>query len=58
MSEHMIEIIVEKRFNALDARFMAGEVTQATYDREAEAITLWADLHSLAAFERSISEVV
>ena len=32
MTEEMVEQVIEKRMDRLDARFLKGEVTQAEYD--------------------------
>jgi len=54
MTEQQIERTVERRLDTLDARLMAGEITQDEYERESQAIGLWADLHYQASFERSL----
>jgi hypothetical protein len=41
--ENMIEIKVEKWTDRVDARFMAGKLTQSEYDTEIKAISDWAD---------------
>lgn len=43
MTEEAIEARVERLFNALDRGLMAGKLTQAEYDHEAQVITAWAD---------------
>lgn len=43
MTEDMIERIVERRFDSLDARLMRGELHQAEYDQLAKEIAQWAD---------------
>ena len=43
MTEEQIERAVEARFNALDRGLMAGRLTQAEYDHEADMVTEWAD---------------
>ena len=43
MTEEAIEARVERLFNAIDRGLMAGRLTQAEYDHEAQAITAWAD---------------
>jgi hypothetical protein len=42
-TEDLIEREVEKRFDALDARLMAGELSQAEYDDLSRQIDEWAD---------------
>src|SRR4029077_12030554 len=43
MTEDQIERTVERKFNSLDAKFMAGAMTQAEYDLAASEINKWAD---------------
>lgn len=42
MSEEQIERRVERRVDALDARFMAGLLSQSEYDAEMARIHKWA----------------
>lgn len=42
MNEHQIESIVEHNTNGLDARLMAGKLTQAEYDAEIKKLDRWA----------------
>lgn len=43
MTEEQIERAVERKVNALDARFMNSAMTQAEYDELSAAIAQWAD---------------
>lgn len=43
MTEEQIEREVEWSFNRLDRQLMAGKLTQAEYDHEANVISQWAD---------------
>jgi hypothetical protein len=42
-TEDLIEREVEKRFDALDARLMAGGLSQAEYDDLSRQIDEWSD---------------
>lgn len=42
-SEEQIERMVERRFDALDARLMKGELSQVEYDRLSREISVSAD---------------
>ena len=46
MTEEQIERSVERKFDSLDRRLMAGTLTQEEYNREAERIRRWADKES------------
>ena len=43
MTEEQIERAVERKFDALDARLMAGSLSQEEYDKASAGITAWAD---------------
>jgi hypothetical protein len=43
MTEDQIERAVERKVDSLDARFMAGTMTQSEYDAAMKAISAWAD---------------
>lgn len=43
MTEDQIECRVSRKVDALDARFMAGKMTQEEYDAAQKAISEWAD---------------
>lgn len=43
MTEDQIERRVERMFDALDARLMRGDLTQAAYDAEAAKVSAWAE---------------
>ena len=43
MTENQIERQVARLFDVLDRGLMAGRLTQAEYDHEADVITAWAD---------------
>ncbi len=43
MTEEQIEHAVERKFDGLDARLMAGTLTQEEYDKESAKISAWAD---------------
>ena len=43
MTEDQIERHVERRTDTLDARLMAGSLTQAEYDAEQRALNQWAE---------------
>jgi hypothetical protein len=42
MTEDQVERAVERMFDALDARLMAGKLSQAEYDAEGMKIARWA----------------
>lgn len=42
MTEDQIEREVERQFDRLDARLMAGKLSQVEYDRKSRAIDEWA----------------
>ena len=42
-TEDQIERSVERKFNSIDRRLMAGELTQEEYDAEAIRIRKWAE---------------
>jgi uncharacterized membrane protein len=46
MTKDHIERIAERLIDMLDARFMAGKITQAQYDAEMRQISQWADSES------------
>lgn len=58
MTNTHLDTVAAKRFDTLDRRLDAGEISQAVYDREIEAVRLWIAMHDLAAFERQITEAV
>lgn len=41
--ENRIELQVERKMDRLDARLMAGTLTQLEYDAEVKKLNLWAD---------------
>jgi hypothetical protein len=41
MTEDQIERIAERKMDALDKRFMAGELSQAEYDKAVKALDQW-----------------
>lgn len=43
MTEEQIECSVERKFDSLDRRLMAGKLTQEEYDRAADDIHRWAE---------------
>lgn len=43
MTEHEIELKVERMVDRLDARFMRGDMTQAEYDAKMREINQWAE---------------
>jgi hypothetical protein len=43
MTEYQIELTVEKRIDALDARYMAGELTERAYKTAIAAVDEWAN---------------
>lgn len=42
LSQEQIERKVERSMNSLDARLMAGKLSQAEYDREVSILDKWA----------------
>ena len=48
MSEDQIERAVERRVDAIDARFMRGEMTQAEYNAAMREVDAWADAQHAA----------
>lgn len=43
MTEDQIERTVERVMDALDARFLKGEISEEQYSSEIEALDLWAE---------------
>lgn len=43
MTEDQIERMVERKFDALDSRYMRGELPKAAYEAESKAIDAWAE---------------
>jgi hypothetical protein len=43
MTEDQIECAVERKIDAIDARYMASKMTQAEYDAAIKAVNDWAD---------------
>lgn len=43
MTEDQIERTVERKFDALDARYMRGELSTPAYEAESKAIDAWAE---------------
>lgn len=43
MTEDQIEIIVERKTDALDSALMAGRITQSEYDSRMKELSQWAD---------------
>lgn len=44
MSEDQIERMVQYRFDRLDARFIAGKMTEIEYRESVKAIDRWAEI--------------
>lgn len=44
MTEDAIERMVEQRFNRLDARFLAGKMTEIEYRESVAAIDRWSQI--------------
>ena len=51
MTEEQIERGVERKFDRLDRRFIAGPMSQAEYDAESAAIGKWADEQTVTVGE-------
>lgn len=49
MSEEQVEESVERMTNRLDARLMAGKLSQADYDKAIRDLSHWADAQSCCA---------
>lgn len=41
MSEHMIEIIAERKMDRLDDKLLSNQISRETYEREVKAIDDW-----------------
>ena len=42
MTEHQIEMHVERRIDSLDRRYLRGELSDADYKRQIDEIDAWA----------------
>lgn len=49
MSEELLELVVERMTDLLDARLMAGKLTQTDYDQTMRDLNHWANTQSCCA---------